>query len=285
MIVCSISTIPGRLESLITILTRLLESTIYPDIIIITIANYYPRLNKFYSSDEMSKLLSYLQTYKINTKITYQDVDIGPVVKIKSALEYWNNLKKSSEDDINEKEDVIIILDDDSGLYEKSIELLTDAYIKHGDGVYGIMGKIGNDTYVHGEFLSSVGKEYTNVDLLGGYRGVLYPIHLLKKNDTGTTSPATKSSKKITFFEWIDMFIKYHKKKNLIAMHDDDIFYYWAKYNNIERRVVKVPCDIPNFIYYNPINNTNGIFNDKDCNIALDMIKETLKENKLEHLI
>ena len=269
MIICSISTIPGRLESLITILSRLLNSTIYPDIIIITIANYYPRLNKTYSSDEMSKLLSYLQTYKINTKITYQDIDIGPVVKIKSALEYWNNLKLSNY----EKEDVIIILDDDSGLYEKSIELLTDSYIKYGDAIYGIMGKIGNDTYVHGEFVSTIEspdgtkKDYANVDLLGGYRGVLYPIHLLNKNNT---SKATK----ITFFDWINMFVKYHKKKNLVAMHDDDIFYYWAKYNNIERRVVKVPCDIPNFIYYNPISNTNGIFSDKDCNIALEMIKE-----------
>lgn len=268
MIVCSISTIPDRLESLTTILTRLLKSTKYPDIIIITIANYYPRLNKFYSSDEMSKLLSFLSTYPINSKIVYQDFDIGPVVKIKSALDYWINLK----DDKNEKEDVIIIIDDDSGLYEKSIELLTESYINNGDAIYGIMGKIGKDIYVHGEFIKH-DREYESVDLLGGYRGVLYPIHLLLKK------------KEIMFNDWLDIFVKEHKKRKLIAMHDDDIFYYWAKYNKIERRVVKVPCDIPNFIYYNPIKNKNGIFDDIDCNVSLEIIEKVLKDNKLEYLI
>ena len=166
-----------------------------PDIIIITIANYYPRLNKFYSSDEMSKLLSFLSTYPINSKIVYQDLDIGPVVKIKSALDYWTKLKDDTpKGNRNEKEDVIIIVDDDSGLYEKSIELLTESYINNGDAIYGIMGKIGKDIYVHGEFVKD--GEYRSVDLLGGYRGVLYPIHLLLKK------------KELMFNDWLDMFLK-----------------------------------------------------------------------------
>ena len=273
MIVCSISTIPDRLESLIIILKRLLDSTKCPDIIIITIANYYPRLKKFYSSDEMSKLLSFLSTYPINSKIVYQDIDIGPIVKIKSALEYWINLKE----DKNEKEDVIIIVDDDSGLYEKSIELLTESYTNNGDAIYGIMGKRGKEIYIHGEFIKDT--DFVNVDLLGGYRGVLYPIHLLLH------SKGTEKGKGISFNDWIQLFLKEHKAQKLVAMHDDDIFYYWAKYNNIERRVVKVPCDIPNFIYYNPIQNKNGIFDDKDCNKSLDIIEKVLRDNKLEYLI
>jgi hypothetical protein len=275
MIIGSISTIPGRVDSLIVILDRLLNSTIYPDILLITVADYYPRMNKFYSSEEMVKLLSYISSYKINTKIVYQDIDIGPIVKLKSGLDYLNKLYQEQSDgnkEIFNQNDVIIIIDDDSGLYEKTIELLSNSYKKYGDAIYGIMGKIGKEVYIHGEFVK---EDYKNVDLLGGYRGVLYPVHLLTQ----------KTNKNLSFINWIDMFIKEHKKKNLVAMHDDDIFYYWAKYNNYERRVVKVECNIPNTIFYNPITNTNGIFNDENCNSSLQLIENILKDNKLEYLI
>jgi hypothetical protein len=167
MIICSISTIPGRFNSLLIVLNSLIDQTVKPDLIVITISKYYPRSGKSYPEDDLKQLKNLESTFSIPVKIIEREKDIGPTVKLISPL---GELELCDDD-------LIIIADDDNVLYKETIRLLVEGYKKYGTAVYGIMGKIGEHIYVHGEKVKS---DYQCVELLGGYRGVLYPVKIFK---------------------------------------------------------------------------------------------------------
>jgi hypothetical protein len=246
MIICSISTIPGRFNSLLIVLNSIIDQTVKPDLIVITISKYYPRSGKSYPEDDLKQLKNLESTFSIPVKIIEREKDIGPTVKLISPL---GELELCDDD-------LIIIADDDNVLYKETIRLLVEGYKKYGTAVYGIMGKIGEHIYVHGEKVKS---DYQCVELLGGYRGVLYPVKIFKTRQE--------------FLSFVCKFIEENKKKGLIAMHDDEIFSYYAEYENIERRVVSIPGN-GNVLHYHPIQNDDGIFNDNRCYESLKIVKE-----------
>lgn len=264
MHICSVSTIPGRLSSLLIVLERLKNQTKKPDKLLITVAKYYPRLKMEYPPGDLKNLEQYLSTYPIENHIIKAEVDVGPTMKLTVPLQYLSSLETTHN---NQSDDVIIIFDDDSVFYEKGVELLVNAYQQDPNAVYGIMGVIENQDptktlFLHGE---AVSHGYVNVDLLGGYRGVLYPLKLLQRKDS--------ADEKLDLETWVNMFIEPHRSRDLIAMHDDHIFAYYCAYRGIPKRVIHIP-GAKGKLFYEPIGNSDGIFADKNSDTSYKMIKE-----------
>ena len=264
MYIGSVSTIPGRLMSLLNVLDKFKNQARKPDMLLITIAKYYPRLEREYPKDDLKTLEQYLATYPLENQIMYVDLDVGPSVKLTVPLQYLSSRKVLHN---HPSEDAIIIFDDDSVFYEKGVELLVNAHQQDPNAVYGLMGVIENGDptkpqFVHGEF---VPYGYMNVDVLGGYRGVLYPFKLLQRQDV--------NDEKLDLVHWVDVFIEAHKSKGLIAMHDDHIFAYYCTYRDIPKRVIHIPGGNGK-LFYEPIGNNDGIFADKNSETSYKMIQE-----------
>jgi hypothetical protein len=238
MIVCSISTIPGRIQGFLRVLGCIQNQTRRPDKIFITIAKFYSRMKKSYPEEEFTILRQFLATFPIETEIVEPEDDIGPSVKLTTPL--TNGI-------IND-DDVIIILDDDTLIFNETIELLVNAYHRFGEAVYGFIGVMDNapEFFYHGEQV--IGFDAANIDMLGGYRGVLYPVKRIRYD----------------IQKWVDIFVKEHEKDGTLAMHDDHIFTYYLKHKNIERRIVKIPVNHPDECKYKHVHNTNGIFGSGD---------------------
>ena len=254
MIIASIVTIPGRLESLIFVLKELLKQSLQPDFLYVSVSNFYPRSGKYYPQEHLQYLREFLSTYPIPNKIVTYENDMGPVLKLITPLKDKNNYAD---------EPFIFTFDDDTPLYERTIECLLQAYNKNKDAVYSFSGTR-EGRFLHAELLPH-DYDYFEVDIVGGYRGVLYPIHLIEKME---------------FYTWVEMFIASSKKHNLLAMHDDHIFSYYFKYKRIPRRVSNSPYNKE--FKYTPISNSDGIFKDENTNTSFEIIKETLFENKLD---
>ncbi len=250
MIVCSVSTIPDRTSDFIQVLDELLVSTILPDFLYVSISKYYPRLGKSHSEEDLKRISDKLENYPIPNRIIFYDKDIGPCVKLITPLE--NHELKN--------DDVIIIMDDDNGLFATAIECLMIGYNLDKNAVYGIMGTITNGTntnFVHGEYIES---GFCAVHLLGGYRGVLYPVSLIPHK---------------SIMNWVNHFIDSYDQYGMIPDHDDSIFSAYLDHHKIESRVVSVfPKDKLN---YWPKSNSNGIFQDSKLNQSLSIFHKSLE--------
>ncbi len=250
MIICSVSTIPDRTNDFLKVLDELLVSTVIPDFLYVSISEYYPRLNKSHSKEDITKIQDKLSRYPIPNRVVSYENDIGPCVKLITPLK---------NHDIKD-EDIIIIMDDDNGLFATAIECLVNGYNIDNNAVYGIMGTIETHqgtNFVHGE---SINGGYLPVDLLGGYRGVLYPSKLV---------PYESLSK------WVNNFIDSYAQYGMVPDHDDSIFSAYLNYHKIESRVVSVfPKDKLN---YWPKSNSNGIFQDPKLDKSLSIFHKTLE--------
>jgi len=277
MYIGSVSTIPGRLSSLLNVLEKFKEQSRKPDVLLVTIAKYYPRLGKEYPLEDIRTLETYLETYPVESHLMHVDVDIGPSVKLTVPLQYLAGREHLHLPN-KSKNDAILIFDDDSVFYEKGVELLIQAHEKDGSAVYGLMGVIENGdskdpTFVHGEFVHD---SYVDVDVMGGYRGVLYPIKQLV-HDKGVDD-----DEKLDLIHWVDLFVEAHQSKNLIAMHDDHIFAYYCSYRKIPKRVIHIP-NANGRLFYEPIGNTDGIFADTNSEVSYKMIQEIVKQFLIVH--
>ena len=166
MIISSVITVPDRTDDFIKTLDELLLSTIIPDFLYVSISRFYPRLNKSINESDIEKISEKLKNYPIKNRIVFYDQDIGPCLKLLTPLKEHNL----------QSDDQILIFDDDNGLFPTAIECLKNIHDKCGsDSVYGIMG-VKNGQFVHGEFVDG---DYHTVDLLGGYRSILYPANIL----------------------------------------------------------------------------------------------------------
>lgn len=238
MIVCSISTIPGRTDGFIRVLRCIESQSMRPDKIFITIAKFYSRMKKSYSEEEFQKLNNFLENFPIETEIIQPDEDIGPSVKLTTPLSQG----------ITNDDDVIIILDDDTLIFNETIELLVNSYRRFGPAVYGFIGVMDSapEFFYHGEQV--IGFDAASIDMLGGYRGILYPSQLIRSD----------------IHKWVDIFNQEHKKDDLLSMHDDHVFTYYLKHKQIERRIVRIPTSHPDECKYKHIHNTDGIFGSGD---------------------
>ncbi len=257
MIIASICSIPDRLNSLITVLDKLKIQSLKPDILYVTISKYYPRSKKLYDENHFSILRTYLDEYDIPNKLIVYENDIGPTLKLITPLRFH---KFTSQDDF------IFIFDDDTPLYERTIETLLLAHEKNQNAVYALSGARQN-RFFHAELLPE-NYDYFEIDVTGGYRGVLYPIKLINKKE---------------LFEWIDMFVDSCSKNNTIPMHDDHIFSYYFKHKNIPRRVSNSPFSKQ--FTYTTIPNEDGIFKDENTFKNIELINNTLYKKKLNWVV
>jgi len=256
MIIASICSIPDRLNSLITVLENLKSQTVKPDILYISISKYYPRSKKLYSEESFFSLKSYLDTYTINNKLIIYENDIGPTLKLITPLRFHKY----------DPEDFIFTFDDDTPLYERTIETLLLAHNKDRNAVYALSGARQNK-FFHGEMLPE-DYSYFEIDIIGGYRGVLYPVYLIDKT---------------ALFKWIDMFVDTCTKNKSIPMHDDHIFSYYFKHQNIPRRVSNSPFSKQ--FNYTTIPNEDGIFKDENTMKNMEVINNTLYEKELHWVV
>lgn len=248
MLISSVVTIPNRTNDFLVVLDELLNSTILPDFLYVSISEFYPRLNLKFTELDINQIKKKLENYPIPNKIVNYKNDIGPLAKLLTPL---------INHDLNQ-EDIILIFDDDNGLFPIAIESIMNCINSYGkEAVYGIMG-VKSNQFIHGESISS--GDYFVVDFLGGYRGVCYPINLIDKSK---------------MIQWCNSIIHEYQKINTIPLHDDHIFNYYLKLNKIESRVVRINNGQFN---YNPKPNDNGIFNDSQCNKNLEFLESIINK-------
>lgn len=239
MIICSISTIPNRTDSLIQVMKKILDSTILPNKILLSISKYYPRLKKEYPQEDLTHLKDFLSSYPIDTEIVEYDLDVGPTLKLITPIS-WIKKSKESEDYL------ILTVDDDSPLYNKALECMIKSHEKNNHAVHCIMGCNPNE-FVHAEQIW----EEKEVESIGGYRGVLYPYSTVKD-----------------MLDWINIFLKEHSRENIFPMHDDNIFSYYMRNKKVKMFVSPIPDK--NQLNYHPIPNENGIMSDILCGISME---------------
>ena len=259
-IVGSVSSIPTRLDSLIFVLNDMLKQTRKMDFLYVSIAKYYPRSKLTYPEDKINELKTFLSSYPIPNELIIYENDIGPTVKLLTPLKHFVIDDKYRLDNT-----FIFSFDDDTPIQHTTIESLLLAYLKNPNAAYSFSGAR-EGRFLHAELLPQ-DYDYFEVDVVGGYRGVLYPMSIFTQNN------------KHEFYRWVEMFMNDSKKHGLIAMHDDHIFSYYLKYKGIPRRVSNSPFN-KNFTY-TPIANTDGIFNDENTNSSFDILKQTLFDNDL----
>ena len=256
MIIASICSIPDRLNSLITVLENIKNQTVKPDILYVSISKYYPRSKKLYSEISILSLKSYLDSYSIQNKLIIYENDIGPTLKLITPLRFHNY----------NPQDFIFTFDDDTPLYERTIETLLAAHEKDKNAIYALSGTRQNK-FFHAEMLPE-DYNYFEIDIVGGYRGVLYPVYLIDKQE---------------LFKWIDIFIDTCSKHNTIPMHDDHIFSYYFKHKNIPRRVSNSPFSKQ--FNYTTIPNEDGIFKDENTMKNMDLINQSLYDKELKWVV
>jgi hypothetical protein len=266
-IVGSVSSIPTRLDSLIFVLNDMLKQTRKMDFLYVSIAKYYPRSKLTYPEDKINELKTFLSSYPIPNELIIYENDIGPTVKLLTPLKYFNI---NNHKNINSIENVgILTFDDDTPVQHTTIEALLLSYLKNPNAAYSFSGAR-EGRFLHAELLPQ-DYDYFEVDVVGGYRGVLYPMSIFTQNN------------KYEFYRWVEMFMNDSKKHGLIAMHDDHIFSYYLKYKGIPRRVSNSPFN-KNFTY-TPIANTDGIFNDENTHSSFNILKQTLYDNNLNWVV
>lgn len=262
MIICSICTIPKRIDSLIQVLEYLKKQTIQPNKLCITICKYYPRLQEHYDDSNLELLRDYLNNYPIINIIIIMETDIGPCLKLLNPLKFIFNrsFENDNKGDVIQdcKDNFIYILDDDCCLIsDKSIETLINGFHNFGEAVYGFMGVIEPPSepiqFIHGEMINH--DSYCSVNGIGGYRSVLYPLNVLKN-----------------FVDWVNPIIESHTNENIICVHSDQIFSYYCRFFKIEQRILSWK-DLN--IQYGLIANTS-IFDDPNHIMSLQMTKKFL---------
>ncbi len=251
MIICSICTIPGRINSLLDVLTHLEKQTVKVDRVVITICKEYPRLVKIYDPEHLQTLEKFILNYSLPTSIMIVDEDFGPCLKLYTPLKFIDNLQK---------DDFIFCLDDDCCLiYDGSIQTLIEAYQNHGKAVYAFMGVIEISSpkqtiFIHSEQIQS---GFTKVTGVGGYRGVLYSVDLLEH-----------------MVEWIEYFVNKHKDTDILCMHSDHIFSFYMRHNHYEERVVSL-CNV-NQYYLHDL--PDSIFSDTRHSLSFKIIRDAFLE-------
>lgn len=150
-LVVSFTTIPSRIERIGPMLDSVLAQTIKPDRIVLWIPNRCVKEGTEYIIPNWMRGLP--------IEIGNCGCDYGPATKLIPSL--------LSEDN---SETRIIALDDDVSYEQHAFEELNAASLKCPDRSLGFMGCRAGPTFIHAERITS----FKDVDVLGGYRGVIY---------------------------------------------------------------------------------------------------------------
>lgn len=203
----SFTSLPSRLSYVQHVVENILEHQTYKNI---QLTLYIPRSVKrtgqtYILNEDIMRLLI---KYK-NFHIKFCEVDYGPATKIIPSL-----LEHTQDDDI------LICVDDDILLEKHAIEELVDSYNAFDDSLLGFMGTWKNQhLFLHSELIYC----NTKVDLLGGYRSILFPRHLIKEQ----------------FFREYDELMKLHEPHNIPVLDDDMFYHNFCHKHKIPMHVIK----------------------------------------------
>lgn len=150
-LVVSFTTIPSRIDRIGPMVDSVFAQTIKPDRFVLWIP---ARCAKESAEYVFPKWLR-----EMPLEIGNSGCDYGPATKMIPSL--------LSEED---SETRIVALDDDVSYERHALEELSAASLDHPDRSLGFMGCRAGPTFIHAERVSSL----EDVDVLGGYRGVIY---------------------------------------------------------------------------------------------------------------
>jgi hypothetical protein len=149
MIIGSVTTISGRLESLIQVLNSINEGLVKPDLILIGISNFYSRLGDEYH--ERSELMEFLNNYEIKVEIINTEIDVGPLRKILNAYDYFQ------KNDLSNDDNLLWTFDDDVIVSKNTLENLL-CYKNSTTNVLCRMGVLFGDPnqFIHCEYVENL---------------------------------------------------------------------------------------------------------------------------------
>ena len=253
MIYTSIILLPGRIEGFKLLLQQLPS---YPiDFLYIHLCRYYPRLNTSFPAIELVELSQSLPDFPVEYRILFHHDDIGPSLKIYGLLPELDVIARDSN--------YILLLDDDTVHHPSIIKQLCDSTPTQ--CITGCMG-VNPPRFIHGEEIQSE----TEVRVLGGYRGVLYPTEILR-------------SLKTPFREYIQEIVGIYKLElGTIPLHDDHIFASFFRRNKVPLQVVPLQWNHSG-TPYKILKNSNGIFQSDANDKQLALLERFLTERGYEY--
>lgn len=254
MIYTSIILLPGRIEGFKQLLRELPS---YPiDFLYIHLCKYYPRLNTSFPTLELVELYKALDDFPVEYRILFHRDDIGPCLKIYGLLPELEGMANPDH--------YILLLDDDTIHQPVTIKQLCGS--KPVKCIVGCMG-VNAPHFIHGESIP----QGTEVRVLGGYRGVLYPTETIQ-------------SLKASFKEYVEDIVRVYKSElDTIPLHDDHIFASFFRRNGIPLKVVPLTPPPNGSPSYRMIHNSNGIFQSESNHTQLALLQSFLIERGYEY--
>ncbi len=175
----SFTTIPTRLHHLEAFIKKIDEWTVPPNRIFLTLSRHYLRFNQELNAERIPDAV----LKHPNLEILWRD-DLGPINKL-----FWVLLEKRSEFDF------ILSLDDDRDYPPSTSKDLLDGAKKLKDSVVCFGGRVFKSAQEikfdqtvalrvgsHSDMTRLEQQESTEIDILLGTDGVLYPTHLFDSN-------------------------------------------------------------------------------------------------------
>lgn len=177
----SFTTTPHRIADLEACVHEMLDAqTRPPDMLVLYVPQRFARTGQEYVVPETLSALQERGEYRGRFCIRRVDVDMGPLTKIYYAARDFAN-----DDSVQ----AVVSIDDDVRYDAHFLEELSKAYAVRPmpcSSVYAFMGVIedgleaGSSRFVHAEFIHG---QQCAVDVIGGYRGVMYDTQLLRDVD------------------------------------------------------------------------------------------------------
>lgn len=177
-LIVGMTTIPSRLPFLGATLECILGQS-FTDF---NLHLYMPRVCR--RTNERYEVPDYLGSYGDRLNICHMDTDYGPATKLLGPLQ-------TIVAEASPERDWVITVDDDVLLERHAIEELVAATRWHPRTAIGFMGVSAGD-FIHAETLAAQGVSHASVSILGGYRGILYPVGVLDQTLLGDHAAADK---------------------------------------------------------------------------------------------
>ena len=168
MVVVSMTTVPWRIHQIETTVHSLLAQTFTAYELELYIPFVCLRTSEPYdipdSLQELARTDSRLHLRRLTT-------DYGPATKLLGPYLAWRTRAAA-------KNLSILTVDDDVRLERHAIEELVTASARYPQDALGFMG-VANREFTHAELLLCRGQDSLPTGVLGGYRGILYPMRAL----------------------------------------------------------------------------------------------------------
>jgi hypothetical protein len=209
--VITFTTIPDRINHLAPVIDSIyLNQVVKPDRVVLYVPYNFKRTGESYVIPDY---LNDLQSNNPWFIIRRVDEDMGPITKV-----FYSFL------DYNKPDDLLISIDDDIAYERHFVQELLDGHRNQPNAVIGYMGTL-NNNFIHSEIIqfNQPQRVFRKVDLLGGYKGILYHRKLVADD----------------FFKIVKDLTEMHFDKfNRPVLEDDNLLASYFKYKNIDQLVL-----------------------------------------------